>query len=841
MPTITHSVLHTFIAYLSTPNITEKQARVERMRKKLAQRKTMYRLCLQQNLYLSINNDVTDAFVFINACQHADRRIKFLGYTGALQIRSADELLMMVNTLKKDMERGDILAVRYLANALEVPIEDIRNEIRFECTREMLVLFYKLYRMDGTRKNGNDAFEDGSERDGHDDEDGWVNDTSVHQTEHKESRKIAVTGSENVLKAGGAVKKEVKTIYTEFVGKTNSEAVEYDTEQCSEDNNTVNHGVTVKSSVDGVEGCMPGRNIPRSALDILRKNFDKYNTLNKVKQIIVKYPHNPPISLQPTAIRGSLSDRLSYHSNFKRFYSLKIQPDDMLNDILFIKLQIMLDLDGDIKLNQTEQVFLLTLFRESEDNILKTKIVQLVTRTHNIKKNKEWINEISSRLKFPGLYKMSADQVAVVLECLRFMVRHGVAIPDVNVFLYRLMHSYQNNFVFFALDVLRTYRVFDRQVIDKCLRMEIVDHLAYDALFGNISKRTARFAFEKMEKTLMLFSDDKNVQKIVRKIIEKGSDRLLISIIRNYPNLGYFYDVLREIKDKTKLREIRDFLAKHLNIYGVDLMCQLFEMNVGYDLAKHKTRRYYDTTEDDGETYEVLECSGERMINSMEMDKECESRNSGKTINNEKNVMCTTNVIARNAEVRIYDSYDCGKGSTGESRHVQHEKIADKTTTSAKSEDDNAVNYEVTKPNQLKCGNEFGTGLVMDDQAEITRKFLFEEKENGDNTASEEVHSLKKSGNRENNCKSLSIDRVNRKYTDFYKKGLKVITQTTDKKRLKVLDHLISVCLRHGDVQRNKKLLMKLLMKIDDEEVRGMIEKGIVYFDLVDLHGSMND
>ncbi|ELA46115.1 hypothetical protein VCUG_02399 [Vavraia culicis subsp. floridensis] len=840
MPTITRSVLHTFIAYLSTPNTTEKQVRIERMRRKLAQRKTMDRLCLQQNLYLSINNDVTDAFVFINACQHADRRIKFLGYTGALQVRNADELLMMVNTLKKDMERGDILAVRYLANALEVPIEDIRNEIRFECTREMLVLFYKLYRMDGTRKDGNDAFEDGSERDGHDDEDRWVNDSSAHQAEHKESGNIALIRSENVLEAG-CVKKEAKTIYTEFVGETNSEAVKYDTEQCTENNNIANHGVKVKSSADRVKDCMPSRNIPRSALDILRKNFDKYNTLNKVKQVIVKYPHKPPISLQPTAIRGSLSDRLSYHTNFKRFYSLKVQPDDMLNDILFIKLQIMLDLDGDIKLNQTEQVFLLTLFRESEDNILKTKIVQVVTRTHNIKKNKEWIGEISSRLKFPGLYKMSADQVAVVLECLRFMVRHGVAIPDVNVFLYRLMHSYQNNFVFFALDVLRTYRVFDRQVIDKCLRMEIVDHLAYDTLFGNISKRTARFAFEKMEKTLMLFSDDKNVQKIVRKIIEKGSDRLLVSIIRNYPNIGYFYGVLREIKDKTKLREIRDFLAKHLNIYGVDLICQLFEMNAGYDLSKHKSRRYYDTTEDDGETYEVLERSGEEVKNSMKMNKECESRNGEKTISNEKNVMCATNVTARNVGVRISDSYGYGEGSTGESWHVQHEKAADKATISVQGEDDNAVNNEVTGPNQLEHGNEFRTGPVMDDQAKITHEFLFEEKENGDNAASGRVHPLKKSGNRENNYKSLSIDRVNREYTDFYKKGLKVITQATDKERLKVLDHLISVCLRYGDVQRNKKLLMKLLMKIDDEEVRGMIEKGIMYFDLVDLHGSMND
>ncbi|ELQ75062.1 hypothetical protein THOM_1991 [Trachipleistophora hominis] len=819
MPTITHSVLHTFIAYLSTPNTTEKQARIERMRKKLAQRKTVDRLYLQQNLYMSINNDVTDAFVFINACQHTDRRIKFLGYTGALQIRNKDELLMMVNTLKKDMDRGDVLAVRYLANALEVPVEDIRNEIRFECTREMLVLFYKLYRMDRMAKNRKNAFDDG-ETDKNDTENTWMDDTATY-TKHNKTQKADPQSNYQ----GDQAKIETKIIN---IDRTNGpdKTVERVAEHCLVDGNKAEHMVNEQETAIKIQKCVTGKEIPRNALNVLRNNFGKYNTLNRVKQITVKMPHRPPISLQPTTIRA-LSDGSIHHSDFKRFYSLKIQPDDLLDDILFIKLQIMLDLDGDIKLSQTEQAFLLTLFKESGDNILRTKILQVVTRTTNIKKNKDWTGEISSRLKFPGIYKMGADQVAVVLECLRFMVRHGVAIPDVNVFLYRLLHSYQNNFVFFALDVLRTYRVFDKQVIDKCLKMETVDHLAYDTLLGNISKKTARFAFKKIEKTLMLFSNDENVQKIIKKIIDKGSDRLLVSIIKNYPNLGYFYNILHKVKDKTKLKAVRDFLNTNLNVYGVDLMCQLFEMNIGFDLTRRKTR-YYDTTEDDEEMYEELVHTDENKNKMVDYEIICSNQDNNEQINASKSTTGITNGNRGSQSTYTYVSHI----DDFESSQNGIIEFSDETASCTDETYERAINNEPTRNSLLEHRNKLMTEFLMDDLSEkVSHVFTSDREEKKENYINEK----KKTSNPTDIFENTNFNRINRKYTTFYKKGLKVIAQTMDQERLKVLDHLISVCLRYGNVRSNKELLIRFLRKTNDREIRGMIEKGIEYFELIGI------
>lgn len=152
MPTFTHSLLQSFITHLSTPNQKEKQIRILIAQKKLEKSRKADRLTLQHNLYLTLTGKTTDSLVFVNACQHSDRIIKFIGYTGALHIEDKDVLLLMVNSLKNDLDRKEILAVRYMANAYGVPVNEIRDDIEFECNKEMLILFYKLYRMDKEEK-----------------------------------------------------------------------------------------------------------------------------------------------------------------------------------------------------------------------------------------------------------------------------------------------------------------------------------------------------------------------------------------------------------------------------------------------------------------------------------------------------------------------------------------------------------------------------------------------------------------------------------------------------------------------------------------------------------------
>lgn len=79
----------------------------------------------------------------------------------------------------------------------------------------------------------------------------------------------------------------------------------------------------------------------------------------------------------------------------------------------------------------------------------------MITKTRFIKKNNEWIAHIKSLLKFSGLYKKPIEHILLILQALIFLVEHKMSTSETNAFLYRLMHSYQNNFVFFAFEILK--------------------------------------------------------------------------------------------------------------------------------------------------------------------------------------------------------------------------------------------------------------------------------------------------------------------------------------------------------------------------------------------------
>lgn len=621
-----------------------------------------------------------------------------------LEIRDGSLLLMMVNTLKKDLESGKMLAVRYLLNAFDLPLEEIRNEIRFECSKEMLVLFYKFYRMD-LCENG-----------------------FGHKT---------ICGSEMVLAKDS--------------NKNLSQCPFMNGRQYESPSVFVEHKVGTKF--------LNNTAYPNGAINMahggfwksIRKCLKKDYKINKINQITVKNSQKSE-SLKAREIR-KMAYQLTLHSSFKDFYSLKPNFNDVEDDILLLKLQILLDQKGEIVLSTSVQGFLYTLFNETDCNITRTKIVQVITRTRNIKKNKDWVVLIEGKLKFPGIYKLTVLQVAVVLECLKFLMAHNIATSDVNVFLYRLMHSYRSNFVFFALSVLKAYKVFDKQVIEKCLKMERIDDLSYNTLISNISRRNARFTFRKIETSLLLFSTGDDSKGIIRRIVQKGSERLLVDIVTKYPSIGYFYDVLRKIKDDAKLIRVRKALIENLNGYSVDLLCQLIEMDFGFEREESK------------ENYKK-KMLWKEMTNMAIDEKLNESSNADSPfITNAKNV----NVV----QIRE------GNESSNENLFDANEVIG-------------MAKNEVSKP------------------------------------GFSDYDAIRKVGRSSSKRKE-----INKKYTTFFKKALRIVEKTEKNDRLKILNHLISVCLRYGDIRNNNKLLTKFLKNNKNEWMGKVIKEGIEYFELL--------
>lgn len=462
---------------------------------------------------------------FLDACQASCIYMKLLGYLGVAQhIFDQKMKLMVINTLKKDLidqfngfkninnEKFmnsqikleklpiyTILALRFLINSDDIPIEEIKSDIQFVCDPLYLLLFYKLYKKE-------------------------IDDSKILFEESEEDETIKENNQ-----AEGLV------IYNE---KSKNKA---NKDQISIDEMTL--------------------------ADIMKTYGLWYPSFLKEKN-------------------NEQHENFDLKTYTRNFFSLKLKSTDILNHTLLIKLEFLTDQDR-IKMSQSEIAFLLQHFIETTCFITKTKIIEVITKINKISRNENWNKIILSKLKYPGIYTLPYDRLALLFACLKYLISHKIAVSDVNLFLYRLLHAVNPNIVSATMKLLRLRKISNKQVIDRCLKMDRMDDISLNTLLFYITSSTARFTFEKLKNMNLIFSSSLKIQIIIQKILEVAKIKLLVRIIGKYPNLATSYDIIHYIRDKKILISLRNKFLTNLNIYTIQIICRIIENGLGYEIGNN--------------------------------------------------------------------------------------------------------------------------------------------------------------------------------------------------------------------------------------------------------------
>lgn len=88
-----------------------------------------------------------------------------------------------------------------------------------------------------------------------------------------------------------------------------------------------------------------------------------------------------------------------------------------------------------------------------------------------------------------------------------------------------------------------------------------------------------------------------------------------------------------------------------------------------------------------------------------------------------------------------------------------------------------------------------------------------------------------------NDCTYNEMDRHGMsdsdKYVHFYRNALSTLVRSRCTDRLTVLNHLMNVGMRYGDVRRNRDVYINGMKDVCDDEMRRAISNGIRYYDLL--------
>lgn len=284
-------------------------------------------------------------------------------------------------------------------------------------------------------------------------------------------------------------------------------------------------------------------------------------------------------------------ENINYEAYTREYFSLKLTATSIINKTFLIKLQLLLEYSNYINLSRREILFLFTCFQETTCFIVKTKIIEILTAIKNTKKDDNWNKTILGQLKYPGLFILPFDRLALLFACLKYLIVHDLFVGDVNLFLYRLLHATNLNIVSNALQLLRLRKISKKQVIDRCLQIDKIDDLSTKTVLDYITEKTCIFTFKRIKDLNLLNSDCEKIEKILEKVFSICNDKLRRSVIKKYPFLADKFQIVNEIIDEKILFEIRDEFIKNLDEYKIGIICDIIHRNYGF--KGNESQKYY--------------------------------------------------------------------------------------------------------------------------------------------------------------------------------------------------------------------------------------------------------
>lgn len=270
----------------------------------------------------------------------------------------------------------------------------------------------------------------------------------------------------------------------------------------------------------------------------------------------------------------------------KYYFSLQINRYTLQNEIYLIKLQILLR-QNTIHLTKQEIDFLLASFQKSKCFFTKTLIIEVLTKTDRIEYHKKCTSIIFSMISFNGIYSLTSIQLSLLFTCLKFLVKYDLYVKEVNLFLFRLLHAMCPNIVANTLEILKYRKIFRKQVIERCIKLENSDDLSTELLLEYIDRKTYRFSFERLEKYGLLTKNDKKSIQIISKIFEQSNDKFKYKIIKKYPDIAEEYKIVESITNEKVLTKLK----KQFDCSSILLLCSVIESGHGFK-SPNENKKY---------------------------------------------------------------------------------------------------------------------------------------------------------------------------------------------------------------------------------------------------------
>ncbi|KRH94594.1 hypothetical protein M153_2020009111 [Pseudoloma neurophilia] len=266
----------------------------------------------------------------------------------------------------------------------------------------------------------------------------------------------------------------------------------------------------------------------------------------------------------------------------RNYFSLRISQASVKNGTLFYKLQILLD-QTRIVLKPTEIYFLYNYFNETRCPFIRIKIIQVITKVHNIENYTQWNEIIRNKVNFNGIYILSTVKLALLFDCLKYLIVHKLYEKEVEMFLYRSLYAICPDIVAHTLQLLRLKPCAVKQVIERCIKYDLADNLATDTLLQFIDRRTSKFAFSQMKQNNRLHFETSKTDCILKKIFSVSDDKFKLKIVKRYKFLAIKYHVLRPIEDKNLLLELSNRLIEKFDEDSIPLMADIMNSGVQFE------------------------------------------------------------------------------------------------------------------------------------------------------------------------------------------------------------------------------------------------------------------
>lgn len=471
---------------------------------------------------------------FLNAGQSKNMKTKFLGYLGCEMFLTGSMKLLLINTLKKDLV--DTFSDLKISDFIHKHICQRHTVIRIQTIplNTKIAVHYLL------------------------------NNTDKYIEEIKNDIQF-VCDPIYLLLFYKLWKKEldIKSLGSSFIPDTNNNEVED-----SISNEISKNNVEVMA---GKKEKIPNKNVEKKK-NIMEKTISDFFEENG---------YNYPFKNKSVEKINYDIISVDMEKYTRDFFSLRLSIMSIENGTILIKLQILLEQDK-ISLSRKEIDFLLALFRQTKCFMTKTIIVEVLTKTENIEENHTWNKVIFAKINFNGIYILSAERLALLYACLKYLIVHNLFVTDINLFLFRLMHALCPDIVSCALKLLRYRHISRKQVIDRCLKFEGSDDLSTETLILYVTEKTCIFTFKSIKSMNLLDSNRNKIKKVIRKIFEVSDDEFRFKIARKYPSLAEKFRIIDLIQKEDILIKLRDIAIENLSKHTISMVCEIIDRGFGF-------------------------------------------------------------------------------------------------------------------------------------------------------------------------------------------------------------------------------------------------------------------